>query len=77
MPRSRSSKAGAILEFFRSGDAGEVKVLYQLVQDVVRERFAATTPKRAVAKKATPQRKSTGLKAAAQPEEAVNAHAND
>jgi hypothetical protein len=53
VPRRRS-RAGAILEFFRSGDSGEVKAVYQLVQDVVRERFY--TPSKSVAKRVKAQR---------------------
>ena len=40
MPRSKQSKAGALLEFYRSGDAGEVRIINQLAQDILRDRFA-------------------------------------
>lgn len=42
MPRGkRLSTEGAILDYFRQGDAGEVKVVHKLATDIVRQRFAA------------------------------------
>jgi hypothetical protein len=64
MPRSKKSASGKILDHFRTADAGEIKVLYQLVTDVVRERFAVPS-----APKVRKTRKSKAAPAAQSTEE--------
>ena len=62
MPRSKQSQEGRILEYFRHGEAAEVKVIAKLAQDIVRERFAEPAPakaRRTRKSKAAPAAQST------------------
>ena len=40
MPRPSKSDAGRILDYFRHADAGEVRVVFKLAGDIVKDRFA-------------------------------------
>lgn len=51
MPRSKQSKAGALLEFYRTGDPGEVRIIHQLAQDILKARFTEAEPKPVVHRK--------------------------
>lgn len=55
MLRQRKSRVESTLEFFRSGDAGEAKVVFELARGIMRERFPVTkVAKKARSKKAAP-----------------------
>jgi hypothetical protein len=68
VPRSKKSSEGAILDYFRNGEPGEVKVVHKLATDIVRERFA---PSKSVQKRVAAQTRKGKGAPAPQPTEEV------
>ena len=56
MARNADSTATRIIEFFRTGDPAEVKVTLDVVRDIVRKRFAASTAAPKAAKRTRTRR---------------------